>query len=387
MKLFVLLSRVPFPTEKGDKLRAFHQLRCLSKHNEIILCALSDSPLHPEALTVLKSFCSEVHILKIGKSGLIWNLFKAFINGNPLQVGYFYRTSAAAKINKLIVDCNPDHIYCQLIRVSEYVKDSNISKTLDYQDIFSIGAKRRAEKSNFFLRQVFMLEYRRLVKYEYNILSKFNHTTIISQPDRDLLTHPSRNNVHIIPNGVDHDYFAPQQSQKEFDLVFTGNMGYPPNIDAARYIVNEILPLVRNKIPNINLLLAGATPHAKVLALAGNRVKVSGWMEDIRASYASSRIFLAPMRIGTGLQNKLLEAMAMQLPCITSQLANQALGAEAGTEIMVGNNAEEYAAQIIKLLLNPDFASKTAVNGHNFVKSKFSWENTAESLQTIFNTR
>lgn len=384
MKIFVLLSRVPFPIEKGDKLRAYHQIRCLSRNNQIILCALSDSPLQPEATKVLSRICSEVHIISITKTGMIWNVIKSFLNGKPLQVGYFYRCSARKKINDLIEHCKPDHIYCQLTRVSEYVKESKIPKTLDYQDIFSIGAKRQAETSSPWLRQLFRMEYRRLQRYEHDIFEKFDHKTIISQPDRDLLPHPLRGEVVIIPNGVDHTFFRPVKSEKKHDIVFTGNMGYPPNIDAARFIADEIFPQVLKQFPAATLLIAGANPHAKVLALQATNIVVTGWLPDIRESYGTSRIFIAPMRIGTGLQNKLLEAMAMELPCITSKLANQSLGAKENEEILIGDSAKEYANHIIQLLQDKQKADTLAQNGHAFVKKVFSWENSTAVLEGIF---
>jgi sugar transferase (PEP-CTERM/EpsH1 system associated) len=384
MKIFVLLSRVPFPIEKGDKLRAFHQIRCLAKNNEIVLCALSDSQVHPEAKKMLGDFCNEVHIIPIRKTGMIWNVIKAFVNGKPLQVGYFYRSSAQKKINSLIDACKPDHIYCQLTRVSEYVKGSKIPKTLDYQDIFSMGAKRRADSSSPLLKIFFNMEYRRLLRYEHDIFNQFEHKTIISQPDRDLLSHPKRNEVVIVPNGVDHDYFSPVKMDKKYDIVFTGNMGYPPNIDAARFIAIEIFPLVLKQLPKATLLLAGANPHVKVAALQASNITVSGWLSDIRDSYASSRVFIAPMRIGTGLQNKLLEAMAMEIPCITSILANQALGAKENEEILVGTTAEEYADHIINLMKDELQADILAKKGHAFVKKSFSWENSTALLEGLF---
>ncbi len=384
MKILVLLSRVPYPIEKGDKLRAFHQIRCLSKNNEIILCALSDALVKPEDVKVLKEFCIEVHIISINKAGMIWNVIKAFVNGKPLQVGYFYRCSAQKKINSIIAKCSPDHIYCQLTRVSDYVKDSKIPKTLDYQDVFSMGAKRRAETSSPFMKLFFMMEYRRLLRYEHHIFNKFDHKTIISLPDRDLLPHPLHEEVVIIPNGVDHEFFSPVKLPKTHDILFTGNMSYPPNIDAARFIAEKIYPLVLNEFPEAKLLIAGANPHAKILALQSSNITVTGWIPDIRDSYASSQIFIAPMRIGTGLQNKLLEAMAMELPCITSVLANQALGAKENDEILIGTTAADYANHIIKLLKDQNFAQTLAQNGHAFVKKIFSWENSTHLLFQLF---
>lgn len=386
MKIFVMLSRVPFPIEKGDKLRAYHQIRCLAQKHEVILCALSETPVNPVTMEVLTGFCKEVHIIPIRKIGMIWNVVRAFFNGNPLQVGYFYRCHAHKKVREIIAQSKPDHIYCQLTRVSEYVKDQQIPKTLDYQDIFSMGAKRRAETSSLLKRLFFMMEYKRLLRYEHNIFEKFDHKTIISQPDRDLLPHSRRNEVAIIPNGVDHEYFKKTETPKIYDLVFTGNMGYPPNIDAARFIADDIFPLVLNILPKAKLLIAGASPHPKVQALTKNNVTVTGWVPDIRESYAASRIFIAPMRIGTGLQNKLLEAMAMELPCITSPLANQALGAKNGEEILVGSSAKEYAEHVVHLLQNETYAKTLALNGHKFVSNVYSWEKSVDTLEKLMNS-
>jgi len=384
MKIFVLLSRIPFPIEKGDKLRAFHQIRCLSKNNEIILCALSDSPVNPEAIKKLEAFCSEIHLIPTRKSGLIRSAIHTFFNGNPFQVGYFYRRSAQKRIDLLIKKCNPDHIYCQLTRVSEYVKESRIPKTLDYQDVFSLGAKRQAESSSPLLKIFYMMEYRRLLRYEHDIFGKFERKTIISLPDREVLPHPSRNDVVIVPNGVDHEYFRPLAAEKTHDIVFTGNMGYPPNIDAARFLAKKIFPEVLKHKPDATLLIAGANPALKVQFLRSNHITVTGWLPDIRESYSKSRIFIAPMRIGTGLQNKLLEAMAMEMPCITSLLANQALGAKENEEILIGNTAKEYADHIVNLLKNKSKADSLSKKGHTFVKREFSWEKSTALLEVLF---
>jgi glycosyltransferase involved in cell wall biosynthesis len=247
-----------------------------------------------------------------------------------------------------------------------------------------MGAKRRAETSSPFMKLFFMMEYRRLLRYEHNIFDKFDHKTIISEPDRDLVPHPSNHEVVIVRNGVDHEYFSPQKQQKKFDVVFTGNMGYPPNIDAARFIAEDIFPLVIRQYPEAKLLIAGATPHTKVQALKSSSITVTGWLPDIRESYAQSRIFIAPMRIGTGLQNKLLEAMAVELPCITSILANKALGAAENEEILVGSSAREYAEHIIHLLQDEAFSKRLAEKGHSFVKKAFSWENSTSALEELF---
>ena len=300
-----------------------------------------------------------------------------------MQVGYFYSSKANKKIHQLVAEIKPDHIFCQLIRVAEYAKDIDIPKTLDYQDVLSKGVERRLKKSRFYWRPILKLEYKRLLKYENKVFSWFDNKTIISIPDRDFIPHPEKEKIEIIINGVDTEFFKPIPIEKEYDLVFIGNMGYPPNVNASEYLVKEILPIVRQTKPNIKVVLAGATPHPSVLALKGNNVHVTGWVEDIRECYAKARIFIAPMQIGTGLQNKLLEAMAMKIPSITSPLANYALEAKNGKEILIGNSPQEYANLIIQLLDDAHLNETIAKNGNLFVYKNYDWDAATEKLENL----
>ena len=250
MRLFVLLSRVPYPIEKGDKLRAYHQLRYLSKNNEIILCALNDLKPDPSAIEALRPYCKSIHVINLSKFCILINMFKAFLKGKPLQIGYFYSKKAQKKIDRLIKETRPDHIYCQLVRVTEYVKTLEIPKTLDYQDVFSKGVERRIHTDPFYLRPVLKLEYKRLLKYEEEIFNYFDQKTIISIPDRNLIPHPDHNKISIILNGVDYNFFKPMELEKEWDIVFTGNMAYAPNVNAAIYLAQKGLPLLHKEKPN-----------------------------------------------------------------------------------------------------------------------------------------
>ena len=383
MKIFVLLSRFPYPLEKGDKLRAFNQIKILAKHHEIHLCALNDLRLNEQNVEALRPFCKSIHNLHLSKITIIWKMICAFISGKPLQVGYFYNSKSQRKIDQLIEEINPGHIYCQLLRVAEYVRKKKIKKTLDYQDVFSKGIERRIKTAPFYMKPLLKLEYKRLCRYENSLFNDFDNKTIISYPDRALIPHPDRDKIVVITNGVDTDYFRPIETEKKYDLVFTGNMSYPPNVNAAGFLAKEIFPLVQKKFPNLRLLITGASPCAKVLGLKQENIEVTGWVDDIRKYYAASRIFIAPMMIGTGLQNKLLEAMAMKIPCVTSALANRALCAEVGREIMVGESAEEFAEIIIKLLTHQPEADALAENGYRFVLDNFNWKSATARLEEI----
>ena len=383
MRIFFLLPRVPFPTEKGDKLRAYHQIRQLSQNHEVIICALNDSVLHHDAIPVLSKMAKAVHVIPVSRITILISLVRSLFSGKPLQVGYFYNKKAERTILGLIREYKPDHIFCQLIRVAEYAKDIPLPKTLDYQDVFSKGVERRMATASFFLKPFLKMEYRRLLRYEHDIFGKFTNRIIISEPDRDLIPHPDRDQIVVVANGVDTDFFHPLERERRYDLVFTGNMGYPPNVNAAEFLVNRILPILNARRPQVRILIAGANPVMRVLVLKSPQVEVSGWVPDMRECYAGARIFIAPMQLGTGLQNKLLEAMAMNIPCITSPLANQALKAREGEEILVADTPESYAEKILSLLQDPALAGQIAANGYRFVHRNYSWAKETRKIEDL----
>jgi polysaccharide biosynthesis protein PslH len=385
MKIFVLLSRFPYPLDKGDKLRAFHQIKALSKKHEIFLCALSDIPVKTDDLIKLKSFCTKVEVIQLSFQGILLNVFKSFLTGEPLQKGYFFQYSIKKRIQELIRQYQPDHVYCQLLRTASYLSELKLPKTLDFMDALSKGMERRIDKSPLFLKSLFSLEAARLKRFEHKLLFEFSNKTIITEQDRDFIDRSGNFSIKVIPNGVDTDFFiANEKAGKDFDLVFIGNMNYPPNIESAEYLVKKILPLIHQKLPGVRLLISGASPSKRVKSLASEFVSVSGWVDDIRTSYSRSKVFIAPMRIGSGLQNKILEAMAMKIPCITSELANNALGAAVNSEIFIGNTPNDYAEKAIELLKNENLRDLIAEKAYHFVLNRYSWEKSTELLDNLF---
>lgn len=383
MKLLVILPRFPYPIEKGDKLRAFHQIRLLSKTFEIFLVAISHSKVSQADFNKVKPFCKSITIIRQRWISVAFNLIRALFKGWPFQAGYYYSRFAQRRIDRLIKSEKPDRMYCQLLRTAAYAQNFNGPKTLDYQDVFSKGMERRIPTASALMKPLLKLEYQRLQEYEKKLFNQFDYKTIISQPDRDYILHPDRDKIIIVPNGVDRKYFSPGRSNITHELIFTGNMGYPPNVDCAEYLVNKVLPIIRRTHPDIRIMLAGASPHARVKALASENVTVTGWVEDIRTCYSSAMIFLAPMQIGTGLQNKLLEAMSMRLPCITSSLCNAALGAAENTDILVGDTPQQVADHTVALLGNPEHRLLIAENGFYFSRRNYSWESATEKLEEL----
>ncbi len=386
MRLMVILSRVPYPLEKGDKLRAYHLVKRLARKHEIYLFCLSDGPTAQEHLDHLHQFCAHIEVVRIERWRIVLKLFSAIFSRLPFQVAYFHHRKAQRRIDAALEQFRPEHILCQLVRTTEYVRDVHtVPKTLDYMDTLSKGLERRSEMAPALLAPLFRAETRRLIRYENLMLDLFDHSVIISAQDREYIYHPRRDRIAVIPNGVDTEHFTPRQGRQDHDIVFTGNMNYPPNIDSALYLAQQIMPLVRRTRPNTTLLISGVAPSPSVRELGRTDplIHVSGWVKDIRESYAAARLFVAPMQIGTGLQNKLLEAMAMRIPCITSTLANNAVGATPGDAILVGNSPEEYAAHILHLLDDPAERKRIAENGYQFIRNQFDWDNAAEKLDRM----
>ena len=384
MKILVITSRVPWPLEKGDKLRIYHQIKQLSANNEIILCCLNDQKLHPEAASQLKKFCSELHVFQLNRLKIFMRLGIALLSQKPFQVHYFYQRSIHKKIKDLIQNSKPDHIYCQLIRTTEYVKENfEISKTLDYMDAFSKGTQRRIKKAGVIEKILLKEEQKRLLRYESLIFDYFDHHSIISSQDRDCIRHSKKDNIAVIPNGIDKNYFSRTKCELQTDVVFTGNMNYPPNRDSAIYIVKEIMPIIWKERPETTVMIAGVNNSPQVKALESDKVKITGWMEDIRDAYASSRVFLAPMMLGSGLQNKLLEAMSMEMPCVTSVLANNALQAKEDEEVLIGRQPQDYAEKVLQLLENSEKAERMGIKGKNFVHFNYDWKSSTEKLHGL----
>lgn len=382
-KLVFITSRFPFPIEKGDKLRAYYQLRDLSVDWEIYLISISDVPVHESHLAAIRPFCKEVYVLRINKwmgyLRALWGLF----GRRPIQTYYFTSWKHKKQVKKLLREIQPDHIFAQLIRSTEYVKNyHSCSKTLDYMDALSEGVQKRIPLTSIWMRWVFKNEWRKLMVYENVIFEYFENHLIISEQDRDQLTHPKRQQIAILPNGVNENFlnFVPRAATTEFDICFVGNLSYPPNIEAVKFIVQEILPQAKAQGLALKCLISGANAGPQVMQFQ-DQASITGWVDDIRESYTNARIFVAPMFIGTGLQNKLLEAMALGVPCITTDLAHRAVGCDLET-ISLANNSKEFIAQIERLM-DQDLRLQQSEKAKTFVAEHFNWKAINKRLSDI----
>lgn len=380
-KVVILTSRFPYPLERGDKLRIYHHIRLLSETRSVTLIALSDQAVSANQIKELERFCDSVYVFRLSLPGIALHLCKAIFSRKPFQSHYFFRPGIQRKIQTILRGVAPDVIYCQLLRMARFCDSWEGEKVLDYMDTFSLGMDRRITQSSWWKRPLLRWEKRRLLRYEDELSRQFDRHSIISAQDRDALPFEERSSVAIIPNGVDATFFSPDP-MPQHELVFVGNMGYFPNVRAAEILAKEILPALRSS-GSCSLLLAGARPVAEVKALeADPDVHLTGWLDDIRDGYRQGKIFVAPLFAGSGQQNKILEAMAMGLPCIVTPIVNEAIGARDGQEIFVASEVEEMI-QLSRLLLeNEDKRRLTGAAARAFVESTYDWNAVASQVDS-----
>jgi len=387
MKILYLTPRLPYPIDKGDKLRAFYQIKYLSKYHDIFLLSLDETLTDKLNDNPVKNFCKKIIVFPLTRYKIFFNLFRKIFSSVPFQTAFYYNPRIKKEILKAINDIRPDIIFCQLIRAAEYVIEiKNIPKIIDYVDIISKGLERRASKSNLLMKFLIKIEFNRVRNYEKKVFKEFDNSIIISREDRNFLPFEEKENVKIVPNGIDLEYFYPMESEKEYDLFFSGNLNYPPNVDASIYIVKNILPLLLKRKPDIKILIAGASPNKKILSLVSRNVIVKGWVDDIREFYKKAKIFIAPMQLGTGLQNKLLQAMAMKIPCVTSELTMKGLAEGAEKVLLVAKKPLDYSELVIKLLEDDNYRNSIAQRGYEFVQINYRWEKIIENLEEIIQT-
>ena len=249
-------------------------------------------------------------------------------------------------------------------------------------DCFSLGLKRRAKKSNILMKNIIDFEYKRVKKYESEIFNYFQSHIIISEFDKQNINHKKNKDIIVVENGIDTNYF--NRKSKKYTtrtIIFVGNMSYKPNVIAAKFICEKIFPLVKQKVKNTKVIIAGSNPNKEVKKLSrlNKNIKITGFMTDIRDAYLKGSVFIAPMFIGSGLQNKLLEAMSMKIPCITTELANKSLNATK-KEIMIAKNEEEFAEICVELFNNKEKTLNLIENGYKFVKSKYDWKKSTSKI-------
>ncbi|MBL0081161.1 MAG: glycosyltransferase [Saprospiraceae bacterium] len=390
MRIAIISSRFPYPLERGDKLRLFHQIKALSKHHEVFLYTVNDILPSKTEMAEVSQYCQKIVVFQSTWWQKLIGLSFAFWKGWPFQSGLTYSPKFEEQLRLELDQAGVDSVFCQLIRMAPYCRQISLRKVLDYMDALGMGMEKRADLSSWPLSWLYRVESSRVKKYEKTLSLQFNALSVITGADAEALDLPATHApLEIVANGIDTKYFViSSHVDQPYDVGFVGNLGYLPNIGAVRFLVNEIQPSFQKQMGyDLKILLSGARPSAEVISLSNDNVKVVSWVDDIRTSYWKMKILVAPIFYGTGQQNKILEAMACGIPVICSPEVASGVGAIHKQELLVAGNAAQFVEAIHLLLSDPLMRQNLSEKARAFVEQRYSWEKNTSKLYNLLNTK
>ena len=355
--LLLLTQRIPYPANKGEKIRVLQLLRHLRKSHDIHLGCLVDDPHDVQHIPTVRAMCASSHFAEIDRGYAKILSLSGLLTGEALSVVFYRDRGLQNWVRDVVRTIKPDIIVVCSSNMAPYILDlpetRSAIRLIDLIDVDSEKWRSYAEVASFPMRQVYRREWRRVAELEARIVRECDWSTFVSEAEADVFRKEQARylqRIWAVSNGVDLDYFDPAHA---FDppypldkpnFVFTGTMDYPPNVDAVVWFAQDILPLIRQTMPAAQFHIVGASPSPKVRALTSiGGVFVTGRVPDVRAYVAHADASVAPMRIARGIQNKVLEAMAMGRPTVVTSDALEGIHAEPGRELLLADTAEEFA--------------------------------------------
>lgn len=316
------------------------------------------------------------------------NVLSGVVSKLPFQVSYFKSKAMQRQLNELLEAERYDAIHIQHLRMAPYLEHrSDLPRILDLPDAFSLyWQRRKAIKKNPLKKGAESWEAGRVFRYEQTVLQRFDRTLCCSAEDLKYLQEKhGADNLSLLPNGVDLSTFYPKDHDYGHNqtLLFTGNMDYAPNVDAVVYFSNDILPLIRERHPEVKFIIAGQRPVAAVKVLAENLadVTVTGFVEDLTVLYNAASVVVAPLRFGAGTQNKVLEAMAMGIPVVCSHIGFGGLGIENGDGAIMRPDAQGFATAVSELLDSEAARRALGRKAAQVIEARFGWDAIADMLE------
>ena len=388
MKLLFLANRVPYPPYRGDKLKIFNLARRLKDRHELVLLTFAQTEEDLTYKAELEKIFKEVHFIYLPKWKSALGCLGGVLSNVPLQVLYFQSSAMRSKLKEVLKAHTFDAVHVQHLRMSPYMAHmKDIPRILDLPDAFSLYWERRKAVKRSLLTTIFEnIEQKRVLGYE-PILKEYDMSLVCSQEDLEYMckTHKTTN-LRLLPNGVDMTTFAAGGHDYGHNntLLFTGNMDYAPNVDAVGYFAESILPLIRAKMPDVKFVIAGQRPVPKVLALANDFITVTGFIKDLAAMYNTGSVVVAPLRFGAGTQNKVLEAMAMGIPVVCSNIGFAGLGIKSGEGAVMQTDPEAFANSVIDLLSSEEERRHVGTAGMRVISTRFDWDAITRLLEDYF---
>lgn len=390
MKALFLIRDLPYPATNGYKKRNYFLLKELAKRNiEITLFSEKNDENNTLSIEHLKSFCKEIRISKTQAHGKITSALLSLFSMLPFSVKARVSKKTKKEITKYIKENPQNLIICDAIhRALNIPLDGKTYKILYEHNIESTIIKRYADTEKNILKRLFaLIEYLKFERLQKKIWKTFNYCIACSLLDKKLMEEKVKGiNVCVVNNGVDSQYFSPDSYQIEKNtLVYTGQIGWHPNEDAIIYFIKNIYPLIKAKRPDVKFLIVGDNPSSRVSDLAKNdkSIKVTGFVEDVRAYMGKAEAFVVPLRIGAGTRLKILEALSMEKAIVTTSIGCEGLELENNKHLLIRDNSEEFAAAVLKILNHDNNYSGLGENGRKLIEEKYEWNVVFNSLNGV----
>jgi len=390
--ILYLTHRIPYPPNKGDKIRSYHLLKHLAQRYRVHLGTFIDDPDDWQYVDEVKKFCATTHFAALHPRSAKLRSLGALATNQPLTLAYYRNRGLQHWTDEVLHEHAIEHVLVFSSAMAQYVTAAHQTRRIiDFVDIDSDKWLQYATKKSWPMSWLYSREGRSLLNYERQVAREFDASLFVSQAEADLFKRLAPESAHktgFFNNGVDTDYFSPAHDypnpypEGKAVIVFTGAMDYWPNIDAVQWFAKECMPGVLAKNPEARFYIVGSRPAPQVQALAELAgVSVTGSVADIRPYLAHARIAVAPLRIARGIQNKVLEAMAMAKPVLVSPQALEGIHAEPGRELMLAESAGQFSDTVSALLAQPD--AKLGPNARARVETAYGWSSNLARVDAL----
>lgn len=387
MRVLYVVPNVPSPV----RARPFNFIRLLSRNHQIsILCLASDNS-DRRFVSELSGYCQSLEVIELPRLTSFWNSFLALFSSRVVRYAYFHSARLRHRVNEKIAAHEVDVIHIEHLKSFSMVQDviGKIPTVFDAVDCVSMFELRRERVIRNPLHKIFSwMEYRKMLSHESSAAARFGQLVITSENDKE--AYPAvellKRKIHVVPNGVDLDYFDFLQFQPQRNLlVFCAKLDYFANIDAALYFAHSIWPRLRARRPDLQLEIVGNRPPKRVTRLSGREnIQVSGSVPDVRPFLGRAWVALCPIRVQAGIQNKILEAMALGVPIVVTSICCRGLGVESGKHVLVADTPGEFVSSIELLLDNVTLRNTLVEAARKFVEANHDWSRAAERLTQIY---
>jgi polysaccharide biosynthesis protein PslH len=388
MKILYVCHRFPFPPKRGGKIRPFNMIRHLTQSgHEVTVCSLARSAEEAKEAQGIAQHCASFEMGHVKEPVQMARMIVRLPIITPSSMGYFYSTELDGRIQKLLKSQRWDLIFVHCSSVAQYVENvTDVPKILDFGDMDSQKWIEYANYKPFPLSLGYRFEGAKMLAAEKRLTRHFDLCTATTRAEWETLnSYGQKVDTDWFPNGVDADFFCPTTDAYDAQTIsFIGRMDYYPNQECMTRFCKEIWPLLKLHKPNLKLLIVGADPSPEMIKLGQlPGVTVTGSVPDVRPYIRGSALMVAPLNIARGTQNKILEAMAMGVPVVTSAIAAGGVDAESVTHFLVADSPQDYASAILSIIDSPSERERLALSGRARMLSHHAWPKSMQRLDKL----